>query len=119
MSKEKKKETIRLVLAEMEKNLDDLREEIGSKFVRRWGKMARNEQDEKLCSVYPQIIEIWKGLRYVQFELLNIGRPRDRSKKLNAAMISRIKQNGKWKVTALARELGISRQTIYTVLRKP
>ena len=46
MSKEKKKETIRLVLAEMEKNLDDLREEIGSKFVGRWGKLPETSSRE-------------------------------------------------------------------------
>jgi hypothetical protein len=33
-------------------------------------------------------------------------------------VIQRIKANGKRKVAALARELGISRQTIYTVLRE-
>lgn len=118
MAKPRKLPTISKTLLVMERDLEELRSRIGLAELPQWDAMNRKEQNEGLLEEWPEIIRLWRGLRYVQAKLGRIGRQKGDRTKLTPSMLQRIKSNGRRKITALARELGISRQTIYTVLRE-
>lgn len=118
MHKAKKLPTIRLILVGMERDLEALRLRLGIAEVPMWDEKNRKEQNDELRSNWPEVIRLSRGLQYIQAKVGRIGRQKGDRTKLTPAMIRQIKANGRRRVSALARELGVSRQTIYTVLGK-
>lgn len=118
MGKQKKPPPLRQVLAAMESRLEELRNRLGSAEVDKWETLSRQEQNDALAIRWPDILWLWRRLRYVQARIGRLGRDTGDRTKVTPSMIRRIKLNGRHKITALAKELGISRQTIYTVLRE-
>src|SRR6516165_6914997 len=117
MAAEKKTRTISRILSSMERDLESLRTRLGGVVTPEWDEMNRKEQNDELLAEWPEVVRLWRGLRYVQAKVGRIGRQKGDRTKLSPDMIQRIKANGRNKVSALAKELGISRQTIYVVLR--
>jgi hypothetical protein len=118
VKKPKKRATVRLILTEMEREIELLRSRLGAADIANWDDKTRKEQDRDLFAHCPELIRLWRGLAYLQATVGRIGRQKGDRAKLTPDMIRRIKSNGQRNVAALARELGVSRQTIYTILRE-
>jgi hypothetical protein len=109
--------TIRRVLMKMETDLESLRSRLLAFEVVGWQEMTRREETASLRERWVEVVHLERGLSFLQARIGRIGRQQGDRTKVTPEMVQRIRQNGKTKVSALARELGISRQTIYVVLK--
>ena len=81
-----------------------------------WDEMSMDEQEAVLARHWPELVALRGQLFWLNVKMLGIGRKKGQRTKLTPENIVRIKKNGRRNITALAKKLGVTRQTIHNVL---
>lgn len=118
MKTSRKLPTIKHVLLETRHLAVRVFERVGRMDVPDWEELSVEEKSQALRKRWPEIVAIQINLVTLQDKMLGIGRRKGQYVKLRPEDVRRIKRNGRRNITSLAKELGVSRQTIHNVLGK-